>query len=71
MRNKSRMNTKELYAEFNEPEVGILRCIDMLGRITIPSEFREYMGIGQFDPVDIRMHENGIISIRKPKRTEE
>ena len=40
---------------------GIVRCIDELGRVVIPKEFRTQAGIANTDPVEITMEGERII----------
>ena len=40
---------------------GIVRNIDELGRIVVPKEIRERLGIASCDPVEIFMEEDRII----------
>jgi|tagenome__1003787_1003787.scaffolds.fasta_scaffold20772711_3 transcriptional pleiotropic regulator of transition state genes len=41
---------------------GIERKIDALGRIVIPSEIRQTLGLTEGDSVDVEMH-NGVITL--------
>ena len=40
---------------------GIVRRIDDLGRVTIPIELRRSMGISTDDPLEIMVHEDGVV----------
>jgi len=40
---------------------GIVRCIDELGRVVIPKEYRTQAGIANTDPVEITMEGERII----------
>ena len=46
-------------------ETGIVRRIDDLGRITIPEEIREQLGIIEGDPLEILVDSNNMVSFRK------
>ena len=48
---------------------GIVRRVDDLGRIVIPKEIRKQLKIGESDPIEIFLSENGEI-ILKPYRTD-
>ena len=45
-------------------KVGIIKCIDSLGRVVIPKEFRERMGLE--DNVEMILSKDGAL-IRSPK----
>ena len=40
--------------------VGIIRNLDVLGRVTLPVEYRKYLGIEVKDAVEIVLEEDGI-----------
>ena len=48
---------------------GIVRRIDDLGRIVIPKEIRRNMGLNDGDALEINYNNNGVISIRKYKKS--
>lgn len=48
---------------------GIIRRIDDLGRIVIPKEIRRNMGLNDGDALEINYNNNGVISIRKYKKS--
>lgn len=48
---------------------GIVRRIDDLGRVTIPKEIRRNMGLNDGDALEIDYNSNGIITIRKYKKS--
>lgn len=41
--------------------VGIIRRLDSLGRITLPKEYRKYLGIKPLDEMQIILEEDKII----------
>lgn len=45
--------------------VGVVRKLDVLGRIVIPIELRRTLGIEEQDPLEIFTNENGDIILRK------
>ena len=48
---------------------GIVRRIDDLGRLVIPKEIRRNMGLNDGDALEIGYNNNGIITIRKYKKS--
>lgn len=48
---------------------GIIRRIDDIGRIVIPKEIRRNMGLNDGDALEIDYNSNGIITIRKYKKS--
>lgn len=48
---------------------GIVRRIDDLGSIVIPKEIRRNMGLNDGDALEINYNNNGVISIRKYKKS--
>ena len=44
---------------------GITRCVDDLGRIVIPMEFRKELRLNIKDPVNIYLLENGVYVEKK------
>ena len=48
---------------------GIVRRIDDIGRVTIPKEIRRNMGLNDGDALEIDYNSNGIITIRKYKKS--
>ena len=40
--------------------IGVIRGLDKLGRVTLPAEFRKYLGIDTTDKVEIVLKEDGI-----------
>lgn len=48
----------------NQPRTGVVRHIDELGRIVIPSEIRKRFGFGDKDPVEITVKGDTILLSR-------
>lgn len=48
--------------------IGIIRRIDDLGRISLPKEFRTYLGIKHQEPVEICLEEDCIVI--KPRKSD-
>jgi AbrB family looped-hinge helix DNA binding protein len=47
--------------------VGIISNLDVLGRVTLPAEYRKYLGIELKDAVEIVLEEDAIV-IKPSKR---
>jgi len=52
----------------NHPRTGVVRHIDELGRIVIPSEIRKRFGFGDKDPVEITVKGDTIL-LSRPQAT--
>lgn len=48
--------------------IGLIRKLDVLGRVTLPAEFRKYLNLDSSDFVEIFLEEDGIKI--KPRRRE-
>lgn len=47
--------------------IGVIRKIDNMGRVTIPTEFRKYLNLSKGESVEIVLKEEGI-KIKKIKK---
>lgn len=61
---------KKIYVQ-KMKQVGIIRPIDSLGRVTVPMEFRKTMGVGHSDLLEQRLYKDEndeyVLVIRKYK----
>lgn len=45
--------------------IGVVRCLDVVGRVVIPSEMRTLLNIHNGDPLEITLGDNGTVVIKK------
>ena len=44
---------------------GVIRSLDILGRIVVPVEFREALGWNKNDLIEMQLYENSVLLIKR------